>query len=373
MKQFVQVVCLALLFSFLWGLWWGFYSDKKDQPERSPTGVVNVLSLKGYLTEEFLNHLQKNHKLRVNLTEKETELELLRSMVTLSARPTLTQGESYDVVIFPSLITTSFLIENLFLPLDTRKIDNLNDISVDFKRLSFDPNGEYLLPVFWGLNGFVYRKDKVSDPYSLVELLEERRFNRRISFLPSSAEVYHWASTLRPIISTWVGMGSVTELRGVMREIRSEFSDFEKDPIKRLESESLWLAQLESGRATSLLSKEEEFGYFLPKEGATLWVAMAGVSRISQNKALAFEFINNLLNPSLSQKWVEENLQATVLNSLNESSLPQTQKANYIRKVHLSRIKLLLNNEIYEPTWNVTLQNAFPRHFTSTSSSNQED
>ena len=140
MKYYLKVLTLAIVFSFGWGLWWGFYNLEKKNPKYKKGPEIRVLSMKGFFTQDFLKEIETKYKINFVLTEKDSDADLLREA--------LSENKNYDLIQIRSFITKSFLLDSVFKPLDADRIEG-QSISIDFKNMGFDPSDKYFVPITW--------------------------------------------------------------------------------------------------------------------------------------------------------------------------------------------------------------------------------
>ncbi|OFZ18116.1 MAG: hypothetical protein A2Z20_06100 [Bdellovibrionales bacterium RBG_16_40_8] len=346
MSKYLKIFFLAVLFSFIWGAWWGFYRLEKHTPRIKNSSEIRLLARQGLFTPKFIEYYKKTFHTKIVLTEKKTEYEVLREI--------LSNFNSYDIIQINSFIVKSFILENIFLPLELDDISHFKDISIDFKNFDFDSDNKYLLPVSWGLNGFLINTEQISlANESLDEMLSSKA---KFSILASPVEIYNIAIKLKPIIKNWIETSQTEELHKELKEIRSRLTILSSDSRKQMQDGSLKLAQMTNGNAAKLISENSSYRFVLPKERATLWINLLSVSRGSRDARLAHSFLNNLLNTKIHRKLIEEAEEASVLESLNASNLPLLQKAEFIRRVPLSRFELFINHDVFEPTWSQALR-----------------
>jgi spermidine/putrescine-binding protein len=349
-KKHLKILGLAVVFSFLWGAWWGFYSLEKQKPNQRLGPDIRILAQKGFLPASVAQEISKKNKVEIVLTEKDNEIEVLREA--------LTHSQNYDLIQVSSFVAKSFLIDNVFIPITVDDVPRLKDVSIDFKNLDFDPDNHHLVPMTWGLNGFLINAKTMSlSNETLEEILSSKA---KISFLPSPVELFNLAIKLKPVIKTWVETGQTEELGKDMKEIKTRLTYVSGDARTQLKDGGLAAAQMSNGQAARLVGNGSLLRFVLPKERATLWITFMGVSRGARDLELTTKVLNSFLRPEMSQKLVEANEQATVLEKLNTGTLPLLQKASFIRQVPLSRVELFINREALEPAWLQIVRKEWP-------------
>lgn len=353
MRKYSKILILAFVFSFLWGLWWGFYSLEKRKPLTQKGPPVRWLTKEGLLSSEMIKRLEAKAGVGLQVVEKKSDLGVLREA--------LSRNNEYDLIYIHSGVSNSFILDNVFSPLDYEEIPNAEEISIDFKNLDFDPENKYLVPIAWGLNGFLVNGERVSAPSeTLSELVN---IKSKISFIPSPMELYHLIVKLKPIIKTWVETGQTEELFNDLKDIKAQVAFLSEDPRDLMSKEELYVAQITNGQAAKMVGSGSKFRFLLPKERGTLWLALIGVSRGAHDKIKAMRVLNTILDSDLNRHFVEVSEQASVLTNLNDSSLPMMQKASFIRQVPLSRVELFIQHEAFEPMWMQALSKEWPGQF----------
>lgn len=355
-KSFYKVTFIAVLLSFIWGLWWGFYRDYKLRPQKWARGEIHILAEEGRFTPEFIAKFAEEEEIMLRITTRSTPQEFLREL--LSARG------KYDLIEINSFLIDSFIIENVFDEYDRERVANYENISIDFQNLNFDPEGRHLLPIFWGVNGFVYNSERLKEFDSIEGSLAAQA--GPIAIPPSSVEAYSLAVKMSPIIKTWVNTGNQPDLLKDLKALSTKFPIFSNDIEKGLTDGTIAAGQMTNGKAAKFLAGTKNFQFHLPAEKSNLWIGLIGMTKDSRNKKLAQEVLNRLLTPKWSKQLVLSTAEATPNGLLDADPeiLPQ-QKAQYVRELRLSRFELFYDHETFEPVWMGALRQVFPAAFTA--------
>jgi spermidine/putrescine transport system substrate-binding protein len=365
-RRYVKILFFAVFLSFVWGLWWGYYQDYQARPESWAKGELKVLAEAGRLDPAFIEKFSRSEKIILRVTTKNTPQELLREL--------LSHHQEYDLVQFSSFLADSFILNNLLEEIDDQRIRNARNISIDFKNLSFDPENRYLIPIFWGVNGFVYDPQSLPAPDSLIDLLSDSATRSKVSLMASPIELYTLATQIKPIIKTWVNTGNQQGVNQELKTVREKLGPIRHLPFDELKKKELYAAQIPNGDAANFLKENGQFKYFVPVERANLWVGVIGIIKDSQKKKLAEQAINRLLADDWSEQMVKSSHEATVLSSLNDSkSLLPLQKAQFVRDIRLSRFQLFYDREVYEPLWSSSIKEVVPELWKFVRSSTQDE
>jgi spermidine/putrescine-binding protein len=341
MARFWKIFFLAIIFSFGWGAWWGFFNYEKEHPHSAMGSELRILAELGFFTPTFAADIEKSFKVHLAITEKPTLQEYLREA--------LSHYQDYDIIEMPTFALKSFLIDNLFQPLDGTLVNQFTNISIDFHHLDFDPDDKYLVPLSWSISGFLIDAKEISlSEETLSEILGAKA---KMTLLNSPIELFSLASKLKPMLANWVETDQATQIAQTLKDLRNKNLTLSADPRDELKSGDVQVAQIQQGRAARLVGNGSRYRFVLPKERGTLKISFIGVSKGARDKSAAEDFISILLRPAWNKKLVEQNEEAAVVIALNESELPLLQKPSFIRNVPLSRVDLFINHEALEPTW----------------------
>ncbi len=318
---------------------------------------MRVLTEAHYFSPEFVSEFEKNFKLRLVVTERATTQELLRDA--------LSHFQDYDLMVVPSFALKSFLIENLFSPLESNITRQFANVSIDFQHLDFDPDNRFLMPLSWSITGFLVNSKTVSiKDETLGEVLQAKHSAvggkpMAIGLLDSPVELFSLVSKLKPVLKNWVETDQADSIAEALKELRKKNIVLVSDPREQLKAGTLELAQIQQGRAAHLVGGSSAYRFVLPKERGTLKISFVGVSRSAKDRTLAQNVVDILLRPAWNKKLVEQNEEAAVVTTLNDSDLPLMQKPRFIREVPLSRVDLFILHEALEPTWLQALSKEF--------------
>lgn len=352
-KRYLKILFFTVFLSFVWGLWWGYYQDYQSRPESWAKGELNVLAEAGRFDPAFIEKFSRSEKIILRVTSKATPQELLREL--------LSYHRNYDLIQISSFLADSFQLESILDQVDDQRIRNYRNISIDFKNLSFDPENRFLVPLFWGVNGYIYDGETLKEPDSLVEILNDSSLRAKVSLMPSPVELFTLATFMRPIIKTWVNTGNQSGVNQELKAVKEKLGSFRTAPFEELKKKEIVLAQVPNGQAAQFLKDNLNYKYFVPVERSNLWVGVIGISKDSKQKKLAEQAINRLLSDEWNSQLVKTAHQATVLSSLNDSdSLLPLQKAQFVREIRLSRFELFFDRETYEPLWSSAIKDVVP-------------
>ncbi|MBM4403903.1 MAG: spermidine/putrescine ABC transporter substrate-binding protein [Candidatus Cloacimonetes bacterium] len=257
--------------------------------------VLYIFNWTDYIDPDLVKEFEELHNCRIIYSTYGSNEDMLTKIVS--------SRESFDLV-FPSGDHVSIMKEKgLLEPLDRSKLSNYANINplVLKKAGAFDPGNEYGVPYFWGLTGLIYNKTHV--PESLIapqswDLIGNSFFSgkNKITMLDDAREVVGAA-----LIYNGYGVNdtSAEAMAATDRTLMAwdrNITQFDSDSYKNEVADgTTWLAQAYNGDALQQMEMHEHIGFYLPKEGASLWVDSIVMLKTSRNKELAYKFIDFLL------------------------------------------------------------------------------
>jgi spermidine/putrescine transport system substrate-binding protein len=319
----------ALLF-FALGVSWGVLSARglpfTSKGQKTP---LTVICPKAWLPPAVAEEISHNLKTKIVQLDFQSWSEFVRLIAN-------TQGEA-DVICFHSFLAKD-LIQSKFLErAQFQSLDSFRYVSVDFLKLPFDPEFDFSVPLFWGVNGFVVRDNNLTTWKNAWPAL-----GQKMSLLFPDLELL-WRMNISGLELTEEDAGDASrKLQSFVQSFshslsglsanRPELSD---DDLKKFQ-----IIQLSSGPAALFLKSHPDWKYWLPTDGVSLWFGMAGIGSKSKMKPLARRFVDELMDPSqaltLHRMLGHGVVQAALDN--NDQILPM-QKARYLREVPLDRVR----------------------------------
>jgi spermidine/putrescine transport system substrate-binding protein len=193
--------------------------------------------------------------------------------------------------------------KRMMRPLDHRKLPHWKNLAPNFINQHFDPKNEFSSPYLWGTTLLAYRKDLLPSPKPSWSLIFDPALKNRVSLLDDMMECY--AGALRTM-----GIDNLSEakpdeisaaadaLTKLVKENYGRFGGLSGNEVKQhLLEGSSWVCMMYSGDAALIAEGNPEvpIGYFIPEEGATIWVDSFCISRDTTRVENAHVFIDFML------------------------------------------------------------------------------
>lgn len=257
--------------------------------------VLNVYNWDDYIDEQTIPEFEKAFNVKVNY-------DVYDSNETLLAK--LQAGATGFDVIFPSDYMVEIMIKlGLLAPLDTSKLPNAAHIDPAFLHQPFDPANQYSLPFAFGTVGIGYRADKITEPVESWNVLFDPKYEGRIVMLDDVRETLGVALKLTGGSINTKNPDELQTAKTMILQQKPLVKAYLAGQAEQLLlSGDAWLVHNWSGDIYRAASENPAIKYAIPKEGSTKFLDNFAIPASAQNKELAHQFINFLLQPDVDAR-----------------------------------------------------------------------
>jgi spermidine/putrescine transport system substrate-binding protein len=247
-----------------------------------------------YIDPEIVEEFEKKFQVRVKEVFFETDEQR-------DEKVSLTNGKGYDVVILNGGIIASYAKRQWITPLDHTKIPNVKHI--DPRWIKSHPKTQtHSIPYFWGTVGIAYRQDLVKEDVISWSSLYKPQANLRNKIMMINDSVETISMALKylgyPINSpSSKELAEAEKLLLAQKPFVTKYSSLVLTEESHLVTGTIWMAMGYSGDALTLQEYNPDIKYVVPQEGTAIWIDHLAVMAQSDNKDLAYDFINFLNEP----------------------------------------------------------------------------
>lgn len=254
-------------------------------PEKAAS--LNVLTYDEYFSEEVIAAFESESGVEVEFT---TFANLDEMEALLRSRPS-----EFDLVITDGGTLADLIELQLIQAIDLSRIPNFSNVDARFRDLAFDRGNEYSVPYMWGTTLIAYRSDKIENPEKSWKALWNKDYRGRILMVDDGFDTYAAAllaagQDLNSSDESHIEAATEMLLRQV-DEAGSRFVDIFEIRDQLLAGDC-WISMTYSSDAAVLADEEENISYFIPDEGAPLWLDSFVIPRESSHKDEAYRFLD---------------------------------------------------------------------------------
>jgi len=200
----------------------------------------------------------------------------------------------FDVYLPPHQFVPDGVRDNLLLPLDPKTLTNYKDLYPNLRNYrDLTVGGKvYGAPWVWGTTSLWVATNKISQAPS-IKILWDKAYARHVQF---------YDDPLTAIMTAALALGQNAQNPSNLNAIKAKLIEQKKldrnywssaDDVKKgLGSRQIWLGNMWSGTAGTLMAAGQPLRYVVPKEGAPAWISVWSIIRGTKNYDLAVKWIN---------------------------------------------------------------------------------
>lgn len=270
--------------------------------------VLYIFNWTDYISDDIIQDFEKKYNCKIVYDTYNSNENMLTKILTTKS--------SYDIVV-PSGDHVAIMIQKDILePINKFKLTNYVNLdkSVLEKASVFDPENTYSIPYFWGTTGLIYNKKYV--PVSILQseswnILADKFFQNKnkITMLDDAREVIGAALITAGFSPNDTSEKALEAAKEILKKWDANVSQFDSDSYKNeIQDGTTWLAQAYNGDAMQIIESNPDIDFILPMEGTSIWIDSIVIPKSSENKELAYKFIDFLLeaeNGKLNAEFVQ--------------------------------------------------------------------
>ncbi|MBI2800395.1 MAG: polyamine ABC transporter substrate-binding protein [Gammaproteobacteria bacterium] len=272
--------------------------------------VLNIYNWSDYIAEDTIANFEKETGIKVRY-------DVFDSNEVLEAK-LLAGNTGYDIVVPSASFVARQIQAGVFQALDKSKLPNYKNLDPDIMKVlaGYDPDNQHVLPWMWGTTGIGYNvkmiKDRMPDaPLGSWDMIFKPEIVAKfkdcgVSTLDAPSEVF-------PTALRYLGLptGSQTEenlkkAETLVMGLRPSVKYFHSSQyINDLANGELclvlgWSGDIIQARARAVEAKNgHDIAYFIPKEGALLWVDTMAIPKDAKHTDNAYKFLDYALRPAV--------------------------------------------------------------------------
>ncbi|MFV1994799.1 MAG: PotD/PotF family extracellular solute-binding protein, partial [Verrucomicrobiales bacterium] len=205
----------------------------------------------------------------------------------------------HDIVVGDDISLEVLNELQLIRDLDKSLLPNLANIDEDYLDLPFDPGNAFSAPYMWGTSLVAYRSDEIEDPEPSWALLWNESLKGKVAVMEDRQETLSIAllalgyslNSEDPAELEPAGLKTVELIRKVDARLGDDAA-----VRKGLDSGAILAGMCYSGDAAMVAAENENVAFFIPREGAPLWIDSLAITKDSSNAEAAHLFVNFMLD-----------------------------------------------------------------------------
>ncbi len=269
----------------------------------SSTTKLYVFNWTEYIDPEIVKEFEEMYDCQVI----EDNFDSNESMLTKVVNTT----RSYDLVC-PSGDHVQIMLEmDLLEKLDKRKLPNwkhLNPVILE-KLNSFENIDQYAMPYFWGVTGILYNPEFIklaNESIASWDLFHNPEYKNKILMLDDAREVVGAALMASGYSANDFSEVALKKAEEILIKWDENISQYHSDAYKNdVPQGEAWMAQAYSGDALQVIREHSNLRFALMKNGGTYWIDSFVMLKTAENKELAYQFLDFLMEPEIASRNAE--------------------------------------------------------------------
>lgn len=266
-------------------------------------GKLNVYNWGDYINPAVLDAFAEEFGVEVTLDTYGSNEEMLAKIQA--------GATGYDIV-FPSVHMHDIMFQlGLLAETNIGEHPLFSNIDPQFVRAKTDPDAKYCLPYAWGNVGIVYNKDLAGDLTGWEDFFALADEGKKITLLDDLRETIGIGHIMN---GTSVNSTDEAEVEAASQYVIDRIagvSAFTYDSVPQVISGDIAAAHWYVGANVFVAENPDKIGYFIPKEGATLFQEDMCVLDSAPNKDNAQKFLEFYLRPEIASLNVAQQMNGT--------------------------------------------------------------
>ncbi len=278
-----------------------------SQVSTAARDTLTLLTWEDYFPPEVLEAFEKEEGINLEVITYESSEHFYGLM--------LSQPDRYDVVVIDDHAFRILQNLRLLAELDHGQLTNFSNLG-HHKGQQFDPENRFSIPYLWGTTLLTYDAELVKRPPTSWRDLWDSQVvgNEMVAMLMEPSELFAVALLSLGYPTNSSDKNQIAEARD---SLLAQFDSVnlrymsEIEIMEHLEKGVCAAAMLYSGDYTIASEENPNLEAVIPEEGATLWMDNFCVSQESDNKELAYRFIDFMIDAEIAKECAEWNWYAS--------------------------------------------------------------
>ena len=268
----------------------------------SATETLKIYTWPEYINPDVVAEFEEMFDARLDFTYFESDQARDEELA-------LNAGHGFDLITINSVQVDTYIRRGWLEPINWNTVTNVKYLEDRWKN-GFEGNADYAIPYFWGTLGIAYRSDLYPDGFKTwMDLLEpQESLHQKILMINDSRELMAIALKSQGFSANSQNSEHIAQVRGILTSQKPYVLKYGYPTLNETSpmiDGTIWAAPMYSGDVLMLQGFDDRIAYSLPQEGGLIWVDYFTVAQSSQNKELAFMFLNFINEPKIAARQAE--------------------------------------------------------------------
>lgn len=313
----------------------GEKTENEGEKEGEKTKLY-VVNWKDYGSDdaEFIKAFEEQNNCEIVNTYMSSEEELLTKLRTSK------EGD-IDVCLPNCTILPAAIEEDLLAEIDTTKLQNFNGMFERFKtqKECFKDDKMYAVPFVWGSTAIAYNTEVIKEAPKSIKDLFDKKYAGKIAYRDDYNDAIMTAAlALGQDPNNPSDLEAVKEKLIEQKPLNKTYWKTGDEFSKLFAGNQVDIGLMWSGQAAWMKQEGQPIAFTVPEDGAIGWVDNWAIAEGSQNKDLAYAFIDWMISKDFQYNWAVNGGPAPVNQDAAESVDPEYAKSAAMDEESLNRL-----------------------------------
>lgn len=295
-----------------------------------------VVNWKDYGSDDvkFVQAFEEAYNCEIVNTYMSSEEELLTKLRTSK------EGD-IDVCLPNCSILPAAIDEGLLAEVDTAKLENYDGMFDKFKtqKECFKDDKMYAVPFVWGSTAIAYNPEVIKEAPTSISALFDKKYDGKIAFRDDYNDVVMIAAiALGQNPNNPSDLDAIKEKLIEQKPLNKTYWKTGDEFSKLFVGKQIDIGLMWSGQAAYMKQEGESIAFTVPEDGAIGWVDNWAIAEGSQNKDLAYAFVDWMISKDFQYNWAANGGPAPVNKEAAESVDPEYAASAAMDEESLNRL-----------------------------------
>ena len=283
---------------------------------------LNVFIWSEYIDPAIVAQFEKEFDCKVTL-------DLYEDNESMMAKLASGGSALYDICVPSDYIIPALLKAGLLAPLRPENVPNLKHLDSRFANREYDPGNRYTVPYQWGTVGIYVRRakgEKIDESWGLM--FDPAKQSGPFLLMDDLRACLGAALMCKGYSINSTNKQELREIGDLVLQAKKRSQGFEGGVggKNKVLGKGCKMAMVYNGDAVRGMGEDAETYYFVPREGAEIWLDSLCVPAKAPNREMAEKFINYILDPKIGAQLSNFNRYATPNRAALEFVNPDDRK-----------------------------------------------
>lgn len=261
--------------------------------------VINVLNWSSYIPSCVVEDFEKETGIKVNYATYSSNEELL-------AKVSSAKEGTYDLI-FPSDYMVEIMkTKNIIDTIDLFKLENINNINLNYLGLEYDMNNEYSIPFIAATTLIAVNRDVIKDNITSYNDLLNPKYKNEIVLIDDQRIIIGMGLLASGYDMNSTNIKELEAAKNWLLKLQNNLKAYDSDSPKNfLITKEASIAVLWNAEAALAKENNPNIEIIFPKEGIALSFDNFAIPKGSKHKEYTYKFIDYILRPIVMKKIIE--------------------------------------------------------------------